>query len=346
MSYPNSHGRLRSGALLLAALALLAMAARAQDTRDKTREWKLSTAGGPAFALGAAGAHWAKLIAEKSGGKLAVKLYPGATLAQRDPAREFLALRDGAADLAVGSSLFWSAQVPELNVIGMPWLVTDTKGLEALVVGTMKERLDAAIERAGAVPLAFAALHFREIATSAAEVRAPVDLAGLRIRITSLPPLGDLFVGLGAEPQAMAFVDAQAAFKAGTLGAQEGPVAAIASARLDVLGIRHLLLWGAVAEIAVFAVNRTTWDRLTEEQRALVNDAAQVAARELPGRARAENDAAIGELRKRGVTVTRLTGSGRAAFAAAARDVYDKWTTVVGADLVRAAETALKGTTP
>jgi len=32
------------------------------------------------------------------------------------------ALRDGAADLAVGSTFYWSVQVVELNVIGLPWL--------------------------------------------------------------------------------------------------------------------------------------------------------------------------------------------------------------------------------
>jgi TRAP-type C4-dicarboxylate transport system substrate-binding protein len=342
----RGRGPFRTCALLLAMLAFVVPAARAQDATDKPREWKLSTAVGPAFALGGAGERWARLIAERSGGKLAVKLYPGATLAQRDSAREFLALRDGAADLAVGSTLFWSTQVAELNVIGLPWLVPDFKALEALVVGTMNERLGAAIERAGAVPLAFAALQFREIATTATDARAPADFAGLGIRIAPLPSLTDLFLALGALPRAMVFADAQAAFKAGTLGAQEGPPVFISTARLDALGIRHVLLWGAVAEAAVFAMNRTTWDGLTDEQRGLVRDAAQQVARELPALARAENDAAIGDLRKRGVTVTRLTGSGRAAFASAARGTYDKWATVAGADLVRAAETAIKGTTP
>ena len=54
-----------------------------------------------------------------------VRLFPGATLSLRDPAREFIALRDGAADLAVGSTLFWSAQVVELNLFALPWLAPE-----------------------------------------------------------------------------------------------------------------------------------------------------------------------------------------------------------------------------
>ena len=84
--------------------------------------------------------------------------------------REFVALRDGAADLAVGSTLFWSAQVTELNVIGLPWIVADARALDALVAA-LKEQLDAAIERGGAVPLAYAPLGPRALATTTMAVQ-------------------------------------------------------------------------------------------------------------------------------------------------------------------------------
>jgi TRAP-type C4-dicarboxylate transport system substrate-binding protein len=329
--------------LLVLALALAVSPASAQEPAGKAREWKLSTAVGPAFALGKAGARWAALIAESPEGKLAVRLFPGASIAQRDPARELAALRDGAADLAVGSSLFWSAEVNELNAIGLPWIVPEIGALEALATGAMKERFAAAVERAGVVPLAFAALGYRDIATTAKPLRSPADAAGMRIRVASPPLLNELFVALGAEPRAMTFGDAQEAFRTGMLDAQEGTPATFAAARLDALGIREVLLWGAVAEIAVFAVNRTVWNSCNDAQRALISDAAQQAARELRALVRSENEAALAELRKRGVAITRLTGAGRGAFAAETRGVYDKWANVAGPELVRAVESAVRG---
>ena len=119
----------------------------------------------------------------------------------------------------------------------------------------------------------------------------------------------------------------------------------IAAARLDAFGVKQVMLWGAVAECAVFAANKTAWNGWTEEQRdyrARIRDAGGAAS--CPALARAENDAALDELTERGLTVTRLTATGRAAFAAATRGVYDKWAARVGADLVRAAEAAVKGT--
>jgi TRAP-type C4-dicarboxylate transport system substrate-binding protein len=325
-------------ALLMPALAAPAVA----EATDPPEPWKLSAAVGPAFALGKAGARWAQLIVDKSAGNVAVRFAPGAALAARDPAREFIALRDGAADLAVGSTLHWSGQVVELNAIGLPWLAPEDKELAALVSDAVTDRLAAALERAGVVPLAFAALGHRELATTGKLPRSPEDLAGMKVRLTATPFLTDFFVSLGGEPRAMTLADAQAALRAGILDAQEGPLAAIAAAQLDTLGVRQVLLWGAVAECAVFAANKAAWNGWTPEQRNFARAAAVEAARGLPALARAENDAALVDLRKRGVTATRLTATGRAAFAAAARGVYDKWALVAGPDLVRAAEAAVR----
>ncbi|HET9247031.1 MAG TPA: hypothetical protein VFO15_14600, partial [Xanthobacteraceae bacterium] len=101
-------------------------------------------------------------------------------------------------------------------------------------------------------------------------------------------------------------------------------------------------LWGAVAEVAIFAANRDAWSRLSETERTVVADAAHDAAAELATLARSANAAALAELRRRGVTILRLTPSGQAAFAAAARPVYDRWAAVAGEEIVRAAEAAVR----
>ena len=338
--------RIRFFKLVLLIVAFVALsAAWAQQPATKEKEWKLSTAVGPAFALGAAGDRWAKRIAERSGGRLDVKVYPGAALAEREPSRELFALANGVADLAVGSSLFWAAQVPELNVFGLPWIVPDAKALGALsTAATLRERFDAAIERAGAVPLAYAPLGLRAIATTAASPEAPDALRGVKVRIGSTPLVADLLIALGAEPRTMSFAEAQVAFKSGKLDAQEGTLATFAAARLDALGVRHVLLWSAIGEVAIFAVNRALWARLPETDRTIIAEAAKEAAAELPALATAENETALAELQKRGAVVTRLTASGRAAFAYAARPAYDKWSAQAGSDLVRAAEAAVSAT--
>jgi hypothetical protein len=62
--------------------------------------FKVSTALGPAYAQGKAGEIWATLIRERSAGRLLPSISQ-VPLVQRDPVREYAALRDGRIDLAV-----------------------------------------------------------------------------------------------------------------------------------------------------------------------------------------------------------------------------------------------------
>ncbi len=153
--------------------------------------------------------------------------------------------------------------------------------------------------------------------------------------------LADLYGGMGALPRTLGFADAQAAFKAGTLDGQDGTPATFAAARLDALGMKQVVDWKAVGEVAVFAVNRRVWQGWPEADREVVRAAAIEAAAALAVLARDENDRALAELRRQGFALTRLTTEGRGAFAAAAKGAYDKAAAAVGPEIVRSAETLL-----
>ena len=276
--------------LAILGLAMFAVSAWAQDKpKLDVKHWRLSTALGPAYPQGKAGELWAQLITERSAGHYVVKHFPGAALAQRDPAREFGALRDGAMELAVGSASYWSMQVKELNLFALPWLVADHDALDALLAGDVAARLSAPIEAAGVVPIAWAGNVFVELATRQ-PVHAPGDLAGRHIRAQPLPLVMDTLASLGAAPSAMSITDAQAALASGALDGEETTVAAYAAARLHTAGLKYLQLWGAHADALVFGVNRAAWDGLSAADQDLVRQAAHQAAMAASALARAERD--------------------------------------------------------
>ncbi len=284
---------------------------RAGTTADPL---KLSTAQGPAYPLGKAGEVWATLIRERSGGRIAVTYYPGATLTSRDPAREFGALHDRAIDLAVGSTLAWSAQVPQLNVLALPWLVPDTSAMQALLEGDVGKRLAATLESRGVVALAWGENGFIDLA-SATPVHKPADLAGLRLRAQSSPLIAETLAALGASPSAMSAVDARKLLDRGELDGEETSIAAYSAARLYAGPLSHLLLWQAHADAMVFAVNPSVWKSWSEADRALVRDAAEEASRQARSMAQHLNDeSALARLGAQGAAVNRLTPAGKDAF--------------------------------
>ena len=301
----------------------------------------MSTTLGPAYRQGKAGAAWATLIRDRSGGRLGAKFAPGATLVGRDPAREFAAVRDGSIELAVGSAGVWSTDVPQLNVFALPWFVADRAALSTLLAGKLTSLLAQRLGAAGVITLAWCANNSVALATKSA-MHGPADLAGLRIRTRGSPILADTLVALGAQPSDASYAQARAAIADGTLDGEEASPQAYAASQSSAAGLTHLLLWEAHADALVFAVNRARWTSWSEADRALVHDAAQDAARnECAAETDAAAEAALTPLARHGAVVTRLTPAGKAAFREAAHGVYAKYTPLVGEDIMEAAQAAL-----
>jgi len=304
-------------------------------------ELKLSTALGPAYAQGKAGERWAALIRERSAGRFAIRHYPGATVVQRDASREFAALREGSVALAVGSTLAWSHDVAELNLIGLPWLLPSERALDALLDSAVSAALAARLETLGVVVIAWASNGYIEIASKRA-LRTPADFAGLRVRTPGLSLLDQTLAKLGATTVSMRGADARLAALAGSLDAEETTTSAFRASHAAAAGLTHLQLWGAHADALMFAVNAQIWNEWSAADRELVRQAARDAAADaIALRMRQGGDAALGEAARQGATVTRLTDAGKQAFRSATRPVYDQWAALIGSDLVRRAEAAV-----
>jgi TRAP-type C4-dicarboxylate transport system substrate-binding protein len=322
-------------------LSALAMVAADVSAQDKT-ELRLSTAAGPAFALGKAGERWAARLNEQFAGVYGVRQYAGAVLSARDALREFGALREGAADLAVGSALAWSTQLPALGVYGLPWIAPEAREQEALgSAASVRERIEAVAASAGVVVVAIAPLGERAIAMAHSGVTAPASLAGRTIRTMTVPLIVDTLATLGARPASMSLADARAQFAARTLDGQEGPASTLAASRVAASGLAFVTRWGAFADAMVFGVRQARWSQWSRAQQAAARAAAVEAAREVDALAREQ--AAFVELGKQGVDVVRPTAAQRAALRIAVDSVWTKWTPSIGADLVAAAQAAVKG---
>lgn len=333
--------RRRHCARLVAAacLALFAVVGVAQD-KPASPELKLSLAQSPAFPAGKAAERWSALLGEAAGGAFHVKLYLGAVLAGRDPLREFGTLRDGGADLAVGSALMWSAQLPAFAVYALPWMAPEPREQQALAANAdVRDKVAARAALADVIVVAVAPLGERVPATVKGPLEGPADFAGLRLRTVAHPLLLQTLATLGARPEAMSAADAQAAFANGTLDGQEAPATTLAATRITALGQHYVLRWGGMADALVFAVRQAVWntwdDALRERARAAALQAAQEAA------PLAREDEAFAALVKQGITVVKPAPAQRAAFRAAVQPVWTTWDGAIGTDLVEAANAAV-----
>lgn len=331
---------------VLAAAVVAFAVPQAIQAADYKQEYKLSTVLGKPFPWGNAGERWAELVKQKTNGRINVKMYPGTSLVGGDQTKEFTAIRQGAIDMAIGSTINWSPQVQQLNIFSMPFLMPDYKAMDALTGGEVGKELFKILESKDVVPLAWGENGFRELSNSKKPIRTPGDLKGLKIRVVGSPLYLETFTALGANPTQMSWADAVPALSSGAVDGQENPLTVFMAAKLyAAANQKHLTIWGYVADPLIFVVGKEVWNSWTPEDRKAVSEAAVQAGKENIVEARkglvAPDDTLLKEIEGHGVSVAKLTEAEKAEFRKATKAVYDKWARQIGPDLIKKAEQAI-----
>jgi len=305
-------------------------------------EYKVSTVVPAPFPWGIAADKWVALVKERTGGRINMKTYPGASLVAGKQTVEFTALRRGAIDMSVSSTINWSPQVKELNIFSMPFLMPDYKAIDALTGGPVGKKLFEIIRGKGAEPLAWAENGFREVSNSKRAILKPADLKGMKMRVVGSPLFNDTFTALGANPAQMSWADAKPALTTGAVDGQENPLTIFSIAKMHLVNQKYVTLWGYVADPLIFAVSHKVWNTFTPQDQAIVRQAAIEAGAVGIAAARKgvtpQDDSLVKSIEGLGVTVTHLTPAERQAFIDATRGVYKKWTAKIGPELVKMAE--------
>ncbi|MCB1756910.1 MAG: DctP family TRAP transporter solute-binding subunit [Gammaproteobacteria bacterium] len=331
----------RNTFFMAAAAVCLLLAPLTQTLADYKSEYTVSTVLPSAFPWGQAADKWVELVKERSEGRINLKIYSNSQLVSGDQTKEFSAMRSGLIDMAVGSTINWSPQVPELNLFSLPFLMPDYQAIDAITQGEAGKAIFAAIEKRGVTPLAWGENGFRELSNSKRQISQPADLQGLKIRVVGSPLFQDTFSALGANPTQMSWTDAKPALTTGAVDGQENPLSVFDVARIDQVGQAHLTQWHYMADPLVFAVSTRVWQTFSPEDQELLKQAAVDAGQWEIEKSRAELADTLAKIKERGVEVTDLTTEQHDAFVAATQSVYDKWVPKIGADLVKQAQDAV-----
>jgi tripartite ATP-independent transporter DctP family solute receptor len=308
-------------------------------------EFKLSVVGNRPLGTTEAAFRWSELVAERTQGRINIRVYPGSQLLNGDQTREFVAMRQGFIDMNVASTINLAPQIREMNLFSLPFIMPDHRAFDALTSGAVRADLDKTLASRDATALAWSENGFRQVSNSKRAVRRPEDLKGLKIRYAAGQIYADIFNALGANPLQMSWADLQPALATGAVDGQETPVNVFLSSQLDRVSQRHLSIWNYVADANIFLVSNKVWEGLAPADRDIVGASAEQAAREHTASSRkgvVGNDrSSFDELKRRNVEVAELSDGEKAAFRTATRPVFDKWAQTVGAELVKKAEDAV-----
>jgi tripartite ATP-independent transporter DctP family solute receptor len=298
-------------------------------------EYKMSTVVPPSFAWGKGGEIFANLVRERTNGRINIKQYPGASLVQGQQDREFAAMRQGIIDVLCGAPINWSGTVKECGIFAMPFLMPDHKAYDAVVASdaVQKDFFDI-IRKAGAEPLAIGETGYRQLSNSKRPVRKPEDLKGLKIRMVASPMYLEIMSGMGANPTAMSWADAQPARASGAVDGQENPMELFMAAKIHTLGQKYVTKWNYSNDILLFAIANPVFQSWSPQDQKIVREAAKDAAAQQIKIVRDIYAVDVERVRALGVDVVVPTPAEMEQWQIACRRPYARWKAQLGAPLV------------
>lgn len=254
-------------------LAPIAIAAcLAGPLAAEARELRLSAAPPPASPWGEITQKFVDRVAEVSGGALEIKAYMGGKLGgEQDVVKQ---IARGRIDMGVMSNSAVSLLVPSFGLLASPYAFDSAEQFDCVADNHLLTTYGEEFDAANVVTLSWMEVGYQSI-FSQKELRVPEDLQGVKIR-TAPSATDTLFIKeAGGTAVPLAPNDAIPAMKTGQVNA---------ATQLSVFGIAtgydkvapNILLTRHQHQVGAILISERTWNRLTDEEKGWINEAAPV----------------------------------------------------------------------
>jgi tripartite ATP-independent transporter DctP family solute receptor len=262
---------------------------------------------------------FAEIVEQKSDGRMKVDV--GGAAQFGDDAETITNMRLGTIAFSANSQGTTSAVVPEIALLGLPFLFQSLEQAETVMDGPVGDKIATAAEAQGLVVLGWWNNGIREVSNSKKPIVGPSDLAGLKIRTPPDPMTIDIFEALGASPTPMAFSELYIALQQKVVDGQENPLINIYSSKLHEVQ-PYISMTAHKYESTPFLVSKIIFDTLPAEDQQVLRDAAKEAGELNRKMVRDQSTELRKTLEDAGIEFNDVDP---APFVAATQPVYEKW---------------------
>ena len=279
----------------LAATLALPLAAQAQTTKIRFAHAGPETASQHLAAL-----EFARLVKERSQGRLEVQVFPGSQLG--NDASVIGGVRGGSIDMMMAGSGNFAGLNSRFEVLDIPFLFRNPAHAYKTVDEEVGQELMKSLESSGLKQLAFWEVGFRSITTKNRPIKTPQDVKGLKIRTMPNPIHIQAWKMLGANPVPMPLGELYGALESGAVDAQEHPIDITYAAKFYEVQKQLTLSKHAFTAMPV-VYNKSKFDALAPDLQKVLQSAAGD-AKLFQRNLNQKNEAAIvADLKKNGMSV-------------------------------------------
>ena len=272
-----------------------------------------------------------ELLEQKSGGKMKAKAFGGGSLG--GDAQVISSLQGGVVEMTLVNPGLLTGLIKEFSVFDLPFMFTSYREVDAVMDGPVGTRLLGMLNDKGLIGLGYWDHGFRNLTTAKRPINKMEDISGLKVRVIQIPIFIDTFSALGANPVPLPFPELYTALETGTVDGQENPFASIETSKFYEVQ-KYAATTGHVYNPLVAIFSKKVWDKLTEDERRIVQEAATEAGLYERKVSREANEKSMQTLRGEGMQITELSPDEIDRMSQKVKPVTDKYTQSIGPDLV------------
>ncbi|WP_423211956.1 TRAP transporter substrate-binding protein [Paracoccus yeei] len=270
-------------------------------------------------------------VKEKTQGRICIEVFPSSQLGEEKDTIE--QTQFGVIDMIRASFGSFNDIVPITQTVSLPYLYKSDEHLHKVMDGPIGQEIAKGFEEHGLVPLAYYDGGARSFYNAKKPIKTVEDLKGLKFRVMQNDVFVDMMTALGATATPMPYGEVYSSIQTGVIdGAENNFPSYDSSGHAEVAKYFTLDQHLMVPELV--AVAKTSWEKLSPEDQAIMREAAQNSAT-LQRRLWAEQEKAS-EDKVAAAGAEIIKDVDKTAFIEAMAPVYEKYVTTPEArDLVK-----------
>lgn len=173
---------------------------------------------------------FAKNVAQRTGGKVTLQLFPGEQLGPGKEVNEMI--RQGANVMNITDPGYLSDFVPDIGVLNGPYLIRDPKDYTKLLASDWYKSVEKKMEAAGFKLIMANGFFGQRHLISEKPVRKPEDMAGMTVRVPPNTMWVETFKAMGARPTTVQWSEVYNALQQNVVAGAEAPLGSLWGSKL------------------------------------------------------------------------------------------------------------------
>ncbi|WP_101910196.1 TRAP transporter substrate-binding protein [Marasmitruncus massiliensis] len=214
---------------------------------------------------------FAELAKEKSGGTVNIEVYLDAQLGSENETID--QIQAGTLDFARINTSALSSTADEVGVFTLPYIFTSTEHKYKVLDGKIGQGVIDSLEKYNMIGLGYWESGSRSFYSTKKPIKGVADMKGLKVRVQQSDVAIKMVELLGAAATPMSYGEVYQGLQTGVIDAAENDfVSYYTSGHYEVA--KNYTLDGHMAPPAMVLMSKTAWDKLSDNQKAAVTEAA------------------------------------------------------------------------